>query len=196
MEQKYCEKRSFQFCFKGWKSWALPDGWCLVGVNSKHRVQSKWKCETADPFATKLSLMVHHHKPGCLVIKVDCCVQGQGPNKGSKCLWMFVWISFEPLHIWLWNLLCWGIIMWKKLVCCLQGQGHIEGSYNQNMFFYYSVLATDFLHIAATLSLMIYYHKLKCCKKIWLLCSRSRSQERLKVSVFILMMSSDLLNLL
>ena len=39
----------------------------------------------ADPFATKLGLMVHYHKPECLMKKLDCCVQGQGHSKIAKC---------------------------------------------------------------------------------------------------------------
>ena len=40
---------------------------------------------TADPFATKLGLLVHYHKPECFTEKLDCCVQGQGHSKISKC---------------------------------------------------------------------------------------------------------------
>lgn len=40
----------------------------------------------SDPLSTKLCLMVHHHKPDCLVIKLCCCVHGQGHNKGSQTL--------------------------------------------------------------------------------------------------------------
>ena len=35
--------------------------------------------------ATKLGLIVHYHKPECLMEKLDCCVQGQGHSKVSKC---------------------------------------------------------------------------------------------------------------
>ena len=41
-------------------------------------------CSIADPFATKLGLMVHYHKPECLMEKWDCCVQGQGHSKISN----------------------------------------------------------------------------------------------------------------
>ena len=43
---------------------------------------------TADPFATKLGLIVHYHKPECLMEKLECCVQGQGHSKSlivSEC---------------------------------------------------------------------------------------------------------------
>ena len=45
--------------------------------------------KSAGPFATKVSLMVQHHKPECPVGKCDYCVQGQGHNKVknvSECL--------------------------------------------------------------------------------------------------------------
>ena len=32
-------------------------------------------CWTADPFPTRLGLMVHYHKPKCLMEKWDCCVK-------------------------------------------------------------------------------------------------------------------------
>ena len=36
-------------------------------------------------FATRLGLIVQHHKLEYLVEKLDYCVQGQGHSKGSKC---------------------------------------------------------------------------------------------------------------
>ena len=32
--------------------------------------------------ATKLGLIIHHHKPECLMKKLNYCIQGQGHNKG------------------------------------------------------------------------------------------------------------------
>ena len=58
---------------------------------------------TANPFATKLCLIVHYHKPECLMEKLDCCVQGQGHSKVSKCS--------ECLSRYLLNLIWWCIIM-------------------------------------------------------------------------------------
>ena len=44
--------------------------------------------------------------------KLDCCVQGQGHSKISKCQWMFVQMIFsESLNLLLPNLVCWCIIM-------------------------------------------------------------------------------------
>ena len=40
---------------------------------------------TADPFATRFGLMIHHYKPECLVRRLDRCVQSQGQDQG-ECL--------------------------------------------------------------------------------------------------------------
>ena len=67
---------------------------------------------TADPFATKLSLIVHYHEPGCLMRKLDFCVQGQGHSKISKCSWMFFqMIPSELLNLLRPNLVWWCIII-------------------------------------------------------------------------------------
>ena len=42
----------------------------------------------ADPFAAKLGLIVHHHKPESCVKRLDCCVHGH--SDGSKLNCMFV----------------------------------------------------------------------------------------------------------
>ena len=67
---------------------------------------------TADPFATKLGLIVYYHKPECFMKKLDCYVQGQGHSKISKCQWIFVQIiSSETLNLLPPNLVWWIIIM-------------------------------------------------------------------------------------
>ena len=40
---------------------------------------------TAYPFPTKLGLIVHYPKSDCFMEKLDCCVEGQGHSKISKC---------------------------------------------------------------------------------------------------------------
>ena len=40
---------------------------------------------TIDSLATKLDLMIHNHKPECLVKKLDYCIQDQGHSERSKC---------------------------------------------------------------------------------------------------------------
>ena len=84
-------------------------GWFSVGCVSVRKFQTSWLVEgclllllrlpaslyrstvcvhtrsnSFNPFATKLGLTVHHHKPEYPLKKVDCCVQGQGHSKGSK----------------------------------------------------------------------------------------------------------------
>ena len=67
---------------------------------------------TADSLATRLGLMVDHHKPECFVKKMDYCVQGQGHSDGSKCRWLFIQsASSEPLNSLLLNLVRWCIII-------------------------------------------------------------------------------------
>ena len=73
---------------------------------------------TADPFATKLGLIVHYHKPECFMEKLECCVQGKSHSKISRCQWTFV-----------------QMIPSEMLVCCLQVEGHSEGSFNQIWLF-------------------------------------------------------------
>ena len=56
-------------------------------------------------FSTKHGLMVHYHKPECLMKKLDCCVQGQGHGKISKCQLLFIqMLSSEMLNLILANL--------------------------------------------------------------------------------------------
>ena len=40
---------------------------------------------TAGPFASKLGLIVEHHKPESRVEKWDYCIHGQDHSEGSKC---------------------------------------------------------------------------------------------------------------
>ena len=60
---------------------------------------------TADPFCTKRGLIIYYHKPECFMEKLDCCAQGQGHSKISKCQGLFVhMISSESLNLVLQNL--------------------------------------------------------------------------------------------
>ena len=55
----------------------------------------------AGPFATRLGLVVQHHKLECHVGKWDYCVQGQGHighREGSECRLMFVWMIFSESY--------------------------------------------------------------------------------------------------
>ena len=37
----------------------------------------------AEPFTTKLGMMMHHYAPDCLPKRLVCCPQGQGHSEGS-----------------------------------------------------------------------------------------------------------------
>lgn len=54
--------------------------WGLVQLNYDSFCHICW---TADPFATKFSLMVHHYHCYCLVKRLDFYVQGDGDNEAS-----------------------------------------------------------------------------------------------------------------
>ena len=73
----------------------------------------------------------------------------------------------------------------KRLVCCLQVQGHCEGSHDQNMTF--SDVFWSAYPFASKIGLMAHHYKLSSLSKDWiaLLWSRSRSQERLRISVIV-----------
>ena len=38
---------------------------------------------TAEPFVTKLGMVMHHHRPECHARKYICCLQIQGHSEGS-----------------------------------------------------------------------------------------------------------------
>ena len=99
-----CHATRLIYCFQGQghgvSSWSNYDNFYCI-------------CWTADPFATKLGLIVLYCKPECYMEKLDCCVQGHGHSKILKCQWMFVQISSESLNllVLLPNLVWWCIIM-------------------------------------------------------------------------------------
>ena len=88
--------------------------WCII---MQELIWSKYDNVSgifwaADPFAAILGLIVHYHKPECFMKMLECCVQGQGHSKISKCEWMFVqMMSSETLNLLLPNLVWWCIIL-------------------------------------------------------------------------------------
>ena len=52
---------------------------------------------TNDSFATKLNVIVDHHKPKCSAKILDCCIQDQGDSKGSRFQLFVQMISSEML---------------------------------------------------------------------------------------------------
>ena len=141
---KWCLLTHQTFCFQTWYCDALL--WVRVSCKkidlplsrSRSLQELTWsKCDnfycifwTADPFATKLGLIVHYHKLECFMEKLDCCVQSQGHSKISKYLWIFVQMIFsESLSLFA-TKLCMVMhhyeqdCLSKRLVCFLQDQGH------------------------------------------------------------------------
>ena len=120
------------------------------------------------------------YKPECLVRELDCCIQGQGHSKDSKCQWMF----FQPISRSKWRVkmsvdvfldnvfsitelfmtnldklwhdheLEWHV---KRLVCCLHGLGHSEGAYGRITTFHYFFWTTDSL--ATTLGMLVHHQR-------------------------------------
>ena len=115
---------------------------------------------TVDPFATKMGLVVHYHKPKCLMEKLECCVQGQGHHKISKCHWMFVqMISSESLNLLLPSLVLWWIIIkdWSGVFRVkVTVKDH---NYNKYKTFWYIFLTDDLF--STKLDLMAHHHKLE-----------------------------------
>ena len=81
-------------------------------------------------FATRLGLLVQHHKLECPVRKWDYCIQGQGHSKGLNCVCDCVCsVSPDPLNHFLPNLV-WCCIIMRR--CVMQ----------KNWFTIFSVKAT------------------------------------------------------
>ena len=60
---------------------------------------------TADLLALKLGLLVHYHKPECLMEKLDCCVQGQGHSNISsvnECLFRWNFLNHWTFYYQTW----------------------------------------------------------------------------------------------
>ena len=140
-------------CYQTWcgdtASWARVSKWVkiLLLISSRSRSQcgliwSKYDSfyyafGTVDSLATKLGLMIHHHKLEC-PMKKNGLVHSRSKAHQRVKISMFVQlISSKPLNIFFPNLVLWCIIMSqsvisKRLVCYFQGQGHNKGSYDQN----------------------------------------------------------------
>ena len=144
---------------------------------------------TAAPFATKLGLIVHYHKPECFTEKLDCCVQGQAHSKISKCQWMFVhMISSELLNLLLPNLVWWCIIM-SQIVCQKDWFNvfKVKVIVKDNIIKIWLFDILSELLILLQMNLVWWYIIIRWIVvwKDWiaLLWSRSRSQKRLRIPV-------------
>ena len=79
---------------------------------------------TANSFATKLCLMVHHHEWEYLVKRLDCCVQGREHNEVSKLHYVFTNPIFSVQLIFLQSNNVYGCIITNNSKKCRQN-GHI-----------------------------------------------------------------------
>ena len=116
--------------------------------------------------------------------KWECCIQGQGQSKGSECWWLFVWmISSEPQNVLLPNLVLWCSIMSQSVMP--------KGlTWSKRDSFYYIFWTVDSL--ATKLGLTIHRHKPECHveKKTWITAFEGRAQWRVKMLMFVQMISS------
>ena len=163
------------FCFRTWYGGAVL--WARVSCGKKLFAFSRsrslkgfiWSKHdsfyslfwTVDSVATKLDLMIHHHKPECLikkkwitVFKVKVTVKGQNVSVCPNDI-------FSRPNILSPNLVLWCTIMSrvhaKRLVCYFRGQGHRKGSYDQNRTV--AAISSELLIFFATkLGLIVHDH--------------------------------------
>ena len=123
----------------------------------------------ADPFATKLDLIVHYHKQEWLTKKVDCCVKGQGHSTISKCQWIIVQTtSFESLNLLQTHLAWWCIIMsqivfQKDLLAVFKVKVTVKDRIVKILLSNVSFWTAS--PFANRLGLMAHHHKLDCLVK-------------------------------
>ena len=133
--------------------------------------------------------------------KWDCCIQGQGHNKGSKCQWMFVQIIFsESQNILLPNLIWWCNFMSQSHVDILllllssrprSQQWLIWWKYGS---FYNIIWTVDSL--ATKLGLMIHHQKPECPMTKIGYCIQGQGHSEGQNLMFVQMMSSKPSNIL
>ena len=92
---------------------------CLLSSLSRSQQRLMWSKYdsfyyifwTVDSLATKLGLMIHYHKPECLVKKMDNCIQGQGHSEGSNCQCLSIWYLLKHWTFLLLNFVLWCLTM-------------------------------------------------------------------------------------
>ena len=95
----------------------------------KQNVTFSYIFRTADPFATKLDSMAHHHKLDCLVERLICFGQESKTQERLK-IPVNVHLDYissidDPSVTQLaWLCIIMGQCHARRLVCCLQGHGH------------------------------------------------------------------------
>ena len=132
---------------------------------------------TSDLFATKLCLMVHHHKLDCLK-KIGLLYtrsRSQQRFQMCECLSGQYFLNLSTFHnqagivAYFYELNC----DTEKLFCYLQGEGHSEGVYNQNM----TISTTSFILLILLEPNLVWWYIIISWNVLWnigLLCSRSR----------------------
>ena len=131
----------------------------------------------------------------------DYCVQGQGHNEGSKCQWMFVWMVVSesqnillPNLVWCCSVMSQSIMQNFLLLLSSRSRSQQRPIWSKYASFYHIFWTVDSL--ASKLGLII-HHKSECpVKRIGLLHSGSRSQWRVKMLMFVQMISPKPPNIL
>ena len=120
----------------------------------------------AEPFITKLCMVMHYHEPDCLPTRFVCCLQGQAHSEGScdqnLSFWYIFW-AVDPFAVKLaahhHKLDCFV----KRLVCCFQGQGDNKSSYDENMTV--STIFSELLILWCQTFFIVHCHKPECFLK-------------------------------
>ena len=116
---------------------------------------------TADPFATKLGLIVHYRKPEFFMEKWDCCVQGQRQSKISECQWMFFQIISSKLP----NILLPNLVLWCTIMSQTVMQKDRFAIFKVKVTAKYDNFYCIFWNVdsfATKLGVIVHYHKSEC----------------------------------
>ena len=85
---------------------------------------------TVDSLATKLGLMIHHHRPECVMKKEDYCIQGQGHSEVGMSVFVQI-ISSKPPNVLFSTLGLWCTTMsqsvMQKIVLLFSRSGSQQG---------------------------------------------------------------------
>ena len=137
---------------------------------------------TVDSLATKLGLLIHHHKRECLVKKHGLLHSRSRSQWRSKCFSWWYLLNCETFcyQTWYCDASSWAGVSCRKIGVLFQGHGHSKGSYDQNMTA--ATISSELL----ILLLQTWFGSTLLKARLsygetWLLCSRSGSQQNFKV---------------
>ena len=127
---------------------------------------------TADSLATKLGLMIHHHKPESPVKKKDYCIQGQGHSEGSKCLCLSRWYLLNHqaigFQIWYCDASLWVRVSWEMIDLLFSRLGSLQELIWSKYDNFYCIFCIADL-FATKLGLIVHYPKRECfMEKNWI----------------------------